>query len=175
MGELLFSPNGRIGPEAFMRGAWVLIIAAFVIALLPIISPILAIVSIVQLVFIWCWIALWVKRYHDSGQSGWMCLVPIVTYVVLSWLVSAVMMIFLVSSSGIIEALENADETSNSEDVFGTLMTGGQGAPFIFGSALAAAALSFAVAFVFNKIIRSDPAPNMYGPPTGDALAATFD
>ena len=78
MGNLLFSPSGRISPADFMRGATILIVVGLVLGLLPILMPALAMLSIIFLVMLWCWIVLWVKRYHDGGKSGgarcWPCI-----------------------------------------------------------------------------------------------------
>ena len=85
MGNLLFSPSGRIGSSEFMRGAMILIAIGFVIGVLPLINyTIGSIFSIVGLILIWCWITLFIKRYHDGGKSGWMSLVPIIAFIILS-------------------------------------------------------------------------------------------
>ena len=40
MGNLLFSPSGRIGPGQFMSGVQILIIVAVVLAILPALVPV---------------------------------------------------------------------------------------------------------------------------------------
>ena len=78
MGNLLFSPSGRIGPDEFMRGVYVVVAVSFLINLLPMVSVTLS--SPLKLLMIgaaYCWVALFIKRFRDGGKSGWMVLIPI--------------------------------------------------------------------------------------------------
>ena len=59
MGNLLFSPSGRIGPSAYMKGMIVLAVISAVINIIPLFSPglamILGLLSIVLIIpFLFC-------------------------------------------------------------------------------------------------------------------------
>ena len=74
-----------------MKGAYVLIALGFLINIMPMINyQIGSILGLVGLVFIWCWIVLFIKRLHDAGKSGWMCLLPILAFIVVSMVLSTV-------------------------------------------------------------------------------------
>lgn len=168
MGNLLFSPSGRIGPGQFMSGVTILIIIGLLLAILPIFIPAMAALGIIGLVMLWCWIVLWVKRYHDGGKAGWMCLIPIIVYIVLVSILGTVlsgMFVDLDAASAMTEAAEAAD--------FGALMkfmgTGGMTTTGALISAFASAALSYVIAMVFNNMIKHDAHDNQFGPEAGTA------
>lgn len=166
MGNLLFSPSGRIGPGQFMSGVTVLIIISLVLALLPIFVPALALLGIVGLVLIWCWVVLWVKRYHDAGKSGWMCLIPIIVLIVLSMILSTVLAGMFVDTA----AAEAMAEAAESGDIGGLMSMAGKGGMTTTGaiiSAVASAVLSYVVAMVFNNMIKHDAHDNQFGPEAG--------
>ena len=51
MGNLLFSPSGRIGPGQFMSGVKILVIIAVVLAILPAFVPALVMLNIFCLLY----------------------------------------------------------------------------------------------------------------------------
>jgi uncharacterized membrane protein YhaH (DUF805 family) len=165
MGNLLFSPSGRIGPGQFMKGATILVIVGFILAALPAISPALTMVGIIGIVTYWCWIVLWVKRYHDGGKSGWMCLIPIILYMIIGTILSVVLAGMFVD----VEAMQEMAEASEAGD-FGALM-GMMGAGVTKTGTLimaaAAAVVSYLIAFLFNKMIKHDAHDNQFGPEAG--------
>lgn len=69
---VMFSFNGRIRRQHFWIGWLILFAAGFVAGLIPFLGVLLS------LALIWPNLAITVKRLHDMGQSGWLCLVPIV-------------------------------------------------------------------------------------------------
>jgi len=160
MGNLLFSPSGRIGPNEFMKGAIILIIVAIVIAipnLLGMPDVVVNILSILSFVTLWCWVVLWVKRYHDGGKSGWTCLLPIMIYLVIFLIIMAVLL-----GSGFMEVFE-ATTNGASEDELAEMeraLTQKTALPIMIASSV----LSFAIAFLFNKTIKQDMHDNQYGP-----------
>jgi len=171
MGNLLFSPSGRINSGDFMRGVTLIVVVTLVLGLLPIISPALALLNIVTLVFIWCWVVLWVKRYHDGGKSGWMCLIPIIIYLIVGGIVS-----FLVSQSFVDvdavaaaqEATQEAAEAGDFSAAMKAALSGGSGMTTtgMIVAALAGAAVSYGIAFLFNNMIKGDAHDNQFGPQT---------
>jgi len=70
MGNLLFSPSGRIGPSAFMKGMIILAVIGAVISLTGLInfqiSQILGFVSFLLVIPLFF---LLIKRTHDAGRS----------------------------------------------------------------------------------------------------------
>jgi uncharacterized membrane protein YhaH (DUF805 family) len=170
MGSLLFSPSGRIGPSEFMKGVLILVIVNFVLGILPAISPALAMLSVLGLVVIWCWIALWIKRYHDAGKSGWMCVIPIIAYLIAVVILSMVVQPMFIDPE-IAATLEEAEAAGD----FGAIMDiafsgGGVTKSGIFILAAIGAAVSYGIALIFNGMIKSDPHDNQFGPATiGDS------
>lgn len=166
MGNLLFSPSGRIGPGQFMSGVTVLIVISLILALLPIFVPALTVLGIVGLVLIWCWIVLWIKRYHDAGKSGWMCLLPIIVLIILSAIMSSVLAGMFVDTAAA-EAMAEAAEAGDFSGLMKMAGTGGMTTTGAIISAVASAVLSYVVAMVFNGMIKHDAHDNQYGPEAG--------
>jgi len=178
MGNLLFSPSGRINSNEFMKGATFLVLVTFVLGLLPIISLALGLLQIVTFVFIWCWIVLWVKRYHDGGKSGWMCLLPIIVYLVVVSIASVLVSGMFVDADAAAAATEAATEAAEAGDiaaVFKLALSGGGGVTKmgVFATAAVGAAVSYGIAFLFNNMIKGDEHENQYGP--NGSAANAFD
>lgn len=160
MGNLLFSPSGRIGPSEFIKGVVILIVIAILFAIPNLVGAPKALVTalgLLSIVTLWCWIVLWVKRYHDGGKSGWMCLLPIMIYLVVGTVLfgaifgSDFMEMFQAAMNGATE-----DEIAELEAAFNAK----SGIPVLIGSTV----FSFAIAFLFNKMIKQDMHDNQYGP-----------
>ena len=166
MGNLLFSPSGRIGPGQFMSGAKLLIIIGLVLGILPVFVPALGILGIISLVLFWCWIVIWVKRYHDGGKSGWMCLIPIIVWVVIAAIVSAVLP-GMFKDPGAADALAAATEAGDLGAIFKASMGGGMTKTGQLVNNVVGAIVSFGVAMVFNNMIAHDGHDNQFGPEAG--------
>ncbi len=68
--NLSFSPNGRIDQPIYWRAIMILfVLGAALTAASAFILPFL---SFFVLIFIWPWIAVHVKRFHDSREFGWL-------------------------------------------------------------------------------------------------------
>jgi uncharacterized membrane protein YhaH (DUF805 family) len=104
MPELLFSYSGRIGIRQFWWGLFsalmttvalavvvgiVLGVVLFALGAGPETEQIAALGSTVLIVgyAMFTQFALTVKRLHDSGRSGWWCLMMLVPFIGLAWLV----------------------------------------------------------------------------------------
>jgi len=91
MGNLLFSPSGRLGPQAFLKGLGIISVLSMLISMVPAfnfnLGTILTYVSIVLLFPLFC---LLIKRSHDGGKSGWMSIVWFILILILSFAASAV-------------------------------------------------------------------------------------
>jgi len=166
MGNLLFSPSGRIGPGQFMSAVTILVLVGAVLGLLPIFVPALAILGIVGFVMIWCWIVIWVKRYHDGGKSGWMSLIPIVVWIVIGVIVSQVLAKMFADPAAA-EALLAATEAGDFGGIFKASMGGGMTKTGQLINVGVGAAVSYLVAVVFNGMIKHDAHDNQYGPEAG--------
>ena len=166
MGNLLFSPSGRIGPNQFMSGVKLLVIIGLVLGLLPVFVPALAILGIIGLVLIWCWIVLWVKRYHDGGKSGWMCLIPIIVWLVVAGIVGAILP-GMFQDPGAAEAIAAATEAGDLGAIFKASLGGGMTTTGQLVNVVIGAVVSFGVAMVFNNMIAHDAHDNQFGPEAG--------
>jgi len=169
MGNLLFSPSGRINSGDFMKGATLIIVITLVLGLLPIISAGFAALSIVTLVFLWCWVVLWVKRYHDAGKSGWTCLLPIIVYLVLGGIVAVALPAMFIDPEAAAAAAEAAAEAAETGDFGAVFKAAAGGGMTTMGKIivpLAGAAVSYGIAALFNGMIKGDAGDNQFGPQT---------
>ena len=160
MGNLLFSPSGRIGPGEFMKGAIILIVVAVILSIPSLIglpAGLVTALSLLSLVTLWCWVVLWVKRYHDGGKSGWTCLLPIIVYIILALVVYGALMGG--SFMEIINATSNGASEAEIEELTAA-MTAKTGVPVLIASTV----MSFAISFLFNKMIKQDMHDNQFGP-----------
>ncbi len=156
--NLLFSPSGRIGPAEFMRAALILIALGLVFSLpefLGLPDVVSLICNVLSLVLIYCWVVIWIKRYHDAGKDGILCLLPIGIYIILAIILMAVIM-----GGPLMEMTQAASEGASKAQQEAIMQ------PVILPMAIAGTVLNLAVAFFFNKIIKSDPLDNKFGPPT---------
>ena len=161
MGNLLFSPNGRINPSQFMKGVVIVLIASFVLGLptaLGMSGAIPLIASLISVVLLWCWIVLWIKRYHDAGKSGWMSLIPILVFViamivfVLTYGGAELSAIFQLASEG-----ASAEEQEAVSKAFEAKLDS-------FPALIILTIMSAVIAFLFNAIIKRDDHENQFGP-----------
>ena len=160
MGNLLFSPNGRISSSEFMRGATILIVIAAVLAILPMISFKLgSILGILGLVMIWCWVVLWIKRFRDGGKSGWMSLIPIAIFIVASFIVGSIVSSMFMGDmvNEMADAIEGAGEAGDVGSMFKMMGQMGEATAkkTAIPKAITGAIVSYAIAYVGNMLIKS--------------------
>jgi uncharacterized membrane protein YhaH (DUF805 family) len=151
----LLSPGGRIGPVAFRNAALILIALGACFGLVPLVWPSL-ILSFAGFVFIYPWVVIWVKRFHDAGKSGWMFLAVLVPYM-------AVQMgagFFIRRQFGL------ADVPGATPAEVMAMVPAQMQAVAIPGT-IVATIIALAFALVVNEELKSDPAENAYGPPSG--------
>lgn len=159
---LFFSPNGRITKSQFQTGAFVLIAISFVLTALPAVvgGPALmavnAISTLIGLVMIWCWIALWVKRLHQGGITGWMTILLALgwffVYMIVSTVLTAVLAPELMSmqpSGGLLDSMLESMEASRG---------------IAIPNAVASALVSLGFVFVANAALPSHDGDNQFGP-----------
>lgn len=101
--QLFLSPNGRIDQPTYWRAVIILFVISAVISVISaFVSPFLGFAGIL---FIWPWIAVHVKRFHDAGKTGWLT----VAMVVLAVVVSFVLALFVPALFGIDQAALQAE------------------------------------------------------------------
>jgi len=169
MGNLLFSPSGRINPSEFMRGATILIVIGFILGILPMISfTIGSALSLLGLITIWCWIVLFVKRYHDGGKSGWMSIIPIIAFIILSLIIGQLVTSMFAGdlNAQMKAATEAAAESGDIGSIFAVTseFAGSIAKKTALPSAIASAVASYLIAFVINNMIKRDDHENQFGP-----------
>lgn len=172
MGKLLFSPEGRIGPTEFRKGAVILLAANFFLWLSWHVNfGVGMLVGVLSLTFIYCWACLFSKRFHDAGKSGGFFALVFLAFVVLSYIISS---IFLAGLSPdivpmVAEVQEKLDPSNPDIEymmeaytkIFKTFAI-----PYAVGYLLAGAG----IAFLTNKFLKSDPEDNQYGAGQNDTF-----
>ena len=176
MGNLLFSPKGRIGPSDFIKGLAIIAVIGALITLMPLfsyaLSQPLALASILLLFPLFC---LLIKRCHDAGKSGWMSIL----FFLLIMIIGAVLQYFAGTATGGVEMQEMTaamEELAESGAGFGEILEQQTLLMNEFGPAIAKnTALPSAIAgfigtmlggYITNFILKSDDHENQYGDAT---------
>ena len=170
MGNLLFSPNGRIGPQEFFKGMMILAVISAVITLTGLVSFQLSqTLGLVSLLLLIPFFFLLIKRSHDSGKSGWMSIVWFILWIIIFAIVGMVMSKVMPSAAQV--ELETALEAALTEGGgLGEIMAlTKEMAPAIakqsaIPSAIAGLVGTAVAAFVINMLNKHDDHENQYGP-----------
>jgi uncharacterized membrane protein YhaH (DUF805 family) len=165
---VLFSPNGRIGPNRFARG-FILLTGAMVIleALSAAVAPAFASLSFL---LIFPYLCVFGKRLHDAGQSAALWLAFVAAYILLSAMITAVLLPMLAPEAMAIQL-----------EVSERIQEGGLSAGMELMEARAPelrrlTGLPNLIAFVFSSAIvgyiayriKGTPGPNQHGPISDD-------
>lgn len=178
MANLLFSPSGRIGPSAFLKGVGILAAIGAVLAIVPLfnfsLGSMLSLVSIVLLVPLFMLV---IKRLHDSGKSGWMSIL----FVILIGVVGIVLQMVasnMFGGSAAAEMKAATEELATSGAGFAEIMAASQELALEYGPAIAKATAiptaiagfvgTMAGAFFVNLILKQDAHENQYGHPPAE-------
>ncbi|MEZ5997676.1 MAG: DUF805 domain-containing protein [Hyphomonas sp.] len=168
--ELFLSPNGRINQPTFWRGAITLfVIGAVLSAVAAYVSPFIGFAGILLL---WPWIAIFVKRFHDAGKTGWLTLAMVVLFIIVSFIVGMLLMsVFGINSAEMQEQMMKEMEDLQSSGDPGAVMAyameqskkmaQAQLIPNILSSAIVTGIMGLVM-----SLFKSDPGDNQYGPPT---------
>lgn len=165
MGNLLFSPSGRIGPSEFMKGMIVIAVIGAVLSLLPLVSLSAGMIGgfagILLLFPLFC---LLIKRSHDAGRSGWMSIAWFVLLIVLSLIVGQIITMFFAGDvvADTTAALEAAGESGDLGAVME--MTGDLAKKTAIPSAIGSIIYTVAGAYIINMLNKQDMDENQYGP-----------
>jgi len=176
--ELFLTPNGRIDQPTYWRAVLILLgISAALSAVSAFVSPFLGFLG---LLFIWPWIAVHVKRFHDSGKTGWITVAMVVLALVVS-VVSGLVLpgLFGIDQAALQEEMMREVERSSSGDPSAALSAAMEASKRVAQAQLLPSILSTAivtgvVGAVMGAINKTDPNDNQYGPgPAGASVAFT--
>jgi len=96
MFELLLSPQGRINSAEFYRAGHMLVLISIGLGLLHFVNPGIAqVLAIFSILLTYSWVAIWIKRLHYGGKSGWMFLVYILLFMCVSMVAISIMLVFV--------------------------------------------------------------------------------
>lgn len=165
MGNLLFSPSGRIGPSAYMKGMIVLAVisglAGATLFLGSIFMPL--VMMLIMLILIFPFSMTGIKRSHDAGKSGWM----VVTHILL-WVGIYFALSILFEKLGFgptPEQQEALQALQGSTDLVAMSEVGG---PIIKAAALPTMIVhimtTIVTAYLVNMFNKQDSGDNQYGP-----------
>jgi len=165
MGNLLFSPSGRINAQTFHKGAVILLVINVLLWQAWLISLAAGVIAFfASLILVYCWGCLFAKRFHDASKSGWMYLLIFTIFLVVSYIVGSVLLGLM--SPEIVkeaEALQDSIDMDNPdvEYLLGVYdrMLKAMSLPFTISYLAVGAALSFGV----NAVLKTDPDPNEHG------------
>lgn len=145
--KLFFSPNGRIGRQAYWIG-WLVLIGA---------NTLLFWVPFLSLVTVYCWICVCSKRFHDMGKSGWLSAIPVTLSIVMP--IGAVIAI---AGAAVASSISGASD----ETVIAAVLSA------VAGSALLLlGALVIGIGFlIWQGVALGEPGENRYGPPPPTSL-----
>ena len=145
--KLFFSPNGRIGRQAYWIG-WLVLIGA---------NTLLFWVPFLSLVTVYCWICVCSKRFHDMGKSGWLSAIPVTLSIVMP--IGAVIAI---AGAAVASSISGASD----ETVIAAVLSA------LAGSALLLlGALFIGIGFlIWQGVALGEPGPNRFGPPPAPSL-----
>ena len=164
MGNLLFSPSGRIGPSAYMKGMIVLAVISAVINIIPLISPGLAmILGFLSIVLIIPFLFLGIKRSHDAGKSGWMVLTHLALFIGVAVALSFVLKALGLGPSPEMEAAVTA--AGESGDLGEVMRLSGELArESAIPSAISGIIGTLISAYFINMFNKQDAGDNQFGP-----------
>ena len=170
MGNLLFSPNGRIGPQEFFKGMMILAVISAVISLTGLVSFQLSqVLGFVSFLLIIPFFFLLIKRSHDAGKSGWMSIAWFVLWIII-FMVLGMVMSAVMPSAAETELKEAMESAMTEGGGFGDIMaiTKEMGPAIAKQSAIPSAIAGLVgtavAAFVINMLNKHDDHENQYGP-----------
>lgn len=177
--ELYLTPNGRIDQPTYWRAVLTLFaVSCAISAVSAFVSPFL---SIAGLILIWPWIAVHVKRFHDSGKSGWLTVAMVVLAIIVSMVAGMLLLgIFGVNSVALQADMQRDIEAAASGGDPSAAISAAMDASKKIAQAqlipniLSTGIVTGVVGFVMGLINKTDPNDNQYGPGPGGA-APTFN
>jgi uncharacterized membrane protein YhaH (DUF805 family) len=153
--NMMLNPKGRIGPVTFRNNALILVGIGALLGLVPLVWP-SPLLGILGLVLLYPTAVLWIKRLHDAGKSGWLFLGVFVVQIGAA----------LAANFLIIKPLAPPQAPVNPGDIAAVMAnTSAQMQATAIPGAIVSLVIGLAVVLIGNALLKSDPAPNAYGPP----------
>jgi len=174
MGNLLFSPKGRIGPGAYLKGAIIIGVIGALLALTGYINLIVfSFAVMISFLLIIPFIFLSIKRAHDAGKSGWLSILYLIIAAIVYTLLSLLLTVVGVAPSRAVQAEGKTmmEEAQSSGDVTEMLAVMGEVlGPLILPTAILMFCTPVVAAFLVNLFTKSNDHDNQFGPATiGDS------
>ncbi len=158
-----FNPQGRMTKGQFQMAVLVLLVLGFINSLSPLISAPMAAMAVgslsvlVALVLCWMWIAIWVKRLHQGGVTGWMTIL-----IVMGWGLIYLIMTTSVQLVADPSAMDPASSTSFAEIMAASAESARK---IAIPVAIADTILTAVFALGLNAVLPSHTEENQYGLP----------
>lgn len=172
MGNLLFSPNGRIARNRFWQGMVVLTVGTvLVVAAYSNFHPML---WYLHALLIYPYICVHGKRLHDVGTSAWWVLLIWLGVVVSGMIFQAILSPFFVTPE-IANMQEEILDRALAGDFEGTMEGSRIVAKKLMPVSISAALLSNLVAAIIVGLLPTEPRENKHGPVPGTGAAGAFD
>lgn len=176
--ELFLSPSGRIDQPTYWRAVIILFgISAVLNVVSAFVSPFLGFIGII---FIWPWIAVHVKRFHDSGKTGWLVLAVIVLPFILSWVQGLVLPgLFGVDQAALQAEMQREIEQASASGNPAAAMTVAMEATrdmsqrMLLPGLIQGVIMTALIGVFMGAINKTDPNDNQYGPGPAGA-SSTF-
>lgn len=151
--KLFLSADGRSAQTEFWIGFAILFVAGLILGMVPLIG------QVITLLLIYPTVCVFSKRLHDFGKTGWLAALPYAAGVVFA------IIAFMVGGAAMLTGLAGGGDEAAAAGALagaGTIVL------------LALAMFVFYVGFVlWVGLSKGDPAPNKYGPPPSETVAAT--
>ncbi|XBQ15993.1 MAG: DUF805 domain-containing protein [Oceanicaulis sp.] len=155
----LFVPNGRISKGGFATGAIILIVIGFVSGIIPLFMSMAAatgITTLLGIVVAYCWVALWIKRFHQGGMSGWWTVLVVIVWMIANYAVGqAVILMSGIDMSAMQGSTNFSEIMAMSQEI---------ARETALPTAIANAVVSAIFAFGLNAFLKSEAGENKYGP-----------
>ena len=162
MGDLFLSPRGRIGSAAFMRGGYILILISIAVGLSVLVSkPLGMVLSIFNIILIYAWAVIWIKRLHNGNKPGTLFFAYIGLYCVISF-AAALIMLMLIGGADFMQIVMDKANEQLSDAQFQTRIEAWQIAnmvPLLITKSLT----SILTLYIGDKTIPTDNGDNKYG------------
>jgi len=146
--KLFFSPEGRIGRQAYWIG-WLVLLG---------VNSLLGWTVIAPLVAFYCWICISAKRFHDMGKSGWLAAIPIGISVV------ACFSLFPIIGAAIFAGASGG----GSDEATAAAVLSAVGGSLLVLTAAFFVSLGF---LIWQGVAESQSGDNRYGPAPATAIA----
>lgn len=158
----LFVPQGSLTKSGFIVAAGLLIAVGVLQNVVGVAAPALGpLMFFVGLVTAYCWVAVWIKRFHEGGMSGWWTIL-----VVLAWLIMQTVAFFVaLAAAGLDMSIFMGGDQAAIEAAM---------EPAQIPVAIASTVVSVVVAFGLNAILPAGKAASRDGG-SGDGSAGGPD